>query len=574
MKRLFTVVPPPPSSSSAATAVGVASSSSAEAGRPGTATATVGAHLRQQASGSHPPPASASAPSGGARSGAASTLPTAGVGGALDGLRGSLDLGSLPSWLGGSGAAVTAPKGKARVADGGDVDSRSSFDDAPDPLLRSMPTAAAGSRSSVSSSTTPQQRLPPSLLSSFPTFGRTSSPPTASALSDQLLEALEEPLSSALSTGPSAAPPPTRSKSSSDVPAALPSLYAQASTSQVFIPPLPPAPPPQAHIDSPDAFAPAAAAAAPTHARQTSFSQRSATALATSSFFNPHASSASRTPSPTGFGGPYLQRSATLSSIDSLRHVQRQQSLGGSGGGGQQVRPISSGSGWWKEHKAMVDGMLKDEDKADTVEGEEDVIARRHQAPKNPVVFCHGLFGFDHLGPASLPALQISHWRGIKEVLEGNQTEVYIARVPATSSIEERARTLQSHLEEHFAGRTVNLIGHSMVRLRPGLTWLVFGRPVRDAEPPLPVGCAGRPRLPLPHLEAQAVQLQGREPDDDRDAPPRLGVCRPPDRRHHRQCVPALAPLLPLVSRAADPRRLRARPAQRPTCRRSCRCST
>lgn len=64
----------------------------------------------------------------------------------------------------------------------------------------------------------------------------------------------------------------------------------------------------------------------------------------------------------------------------------------------------------------MVDGMLKDEDKADTVEGEEEVIAQRRafslsncfrvirltlsswvasiladESPKNPVVFCHGV---------------------------------------------------------------------------------------------------------------------------------------------------------------------------------------
>lgn len=67
------------------------------------------------------------------------------------------------------------------------------------------------------------------------------------------------------------------------------------------------------------------------------------------------------------------------------------------------------------------------------------------------------------LGPASLPTLQISHWRGIREVLEANGAEVFIGRVPATSSIEERAKILKEEIEKKFEGREVNLVGHSMV---------------------------------------------------------------------------------------------------------------
>ena len=111
----------------------------------------------------------------------------------------------------------------------------------------------------------------------------------------------------------------------------------------------------------------------------------------------------------------------------------------------------------------MMDQMLEKEDQGETVEEEEANIQARHTPPKNPIVFCHGLFGFDILGPASLPPLQISHWRGIREILEANGTEVFITRVPATASIEERARTLQKSIEERFEGRSVNLIGHSMV---------------------------------------------------------------------------------------------------------------
>lgn len=64
-----------------------------------------------------------------------------------------------------------------------------------------------------------------------------------------------------------------------------------------------------------------------------------------------------------------------------------------------------------------------------------------------------------------LPSLQISHWRGIREVLESNGVDVLITRVPATSSIKERASILEEAIAEKYGGREVNLIGHSMVSL-------------------------------------------------------------------------------------------------------------
>ncbi len=60
-------------------------------------------------------------------------------------------------------------------------------------------------------------------------------------------------------------------------------------------------------------------------------------------------------------------------------------------------------------------------------------------------------------------SLQISHWRGIREVLESNGTEVMITRVPATSSVKDRAKILMEAIEERYTGREVNLVGHSMV---------------------------------------------------------------------------------------------------------------
>ncbi|KAK4685601.1 triacylglycerol lipase, partial [Tremellales sp. Uapishka_1] len=119
-------------------------------------------------------------------------------------------------------------------------------------------------------------------------------------------------------------------------------------------------------------------------------------------------------------------------------------------------------TGWWGGNKGKVDQMMSQEDQADTVEEEKANLKRKYRSPKHPVVFCHGLLGFDYLGPASLPTLQISHWRGIREVLESNGTDVLICRVPATASIKDRATILDELISEKYPGQQVNLIGHSM----------------------------------------------------------------------------------------------------------------
>lgn len=113
--------------------------------------------------------------------------------------------------------------------------------------------------------------------------------------------------------------------------------------------------------------------------------------------------------------------------------------------------------------KSRIDSMLSEEDQAATKEEENLKHQIKYKTPKNPIVLCHGLLGFDFLGPANLPALQISHWRGIREVLEKSGCEVLICRVPATGSIMERAEVLHQTIGEKFPGRTVNLIAHSMV---------------------------------------------------------------------------------------------------------------
>ncbi|KAK0465008.1 Alpha/Beta hydrolase protein [Desarmillaria tabescens] len=120
---------------------------------------------------------------------------------------------------------------------------------------------------------------------------------------------------------------------------------------------------------------------------------------------------------------------------------------------------------WWfqSENKEDVDGMLGEDDRADTVEEERDRIRKKYRSPKNPIVFCHGLLGFDSvtIGPAIAP-LQVTHWRGIKEVLEANGSEVLITRVPATSTPIDRAKVLEEKISAVYPGRSVHLIGHSM----------------------------------------------------------------------------------------------------------------
>ncbi|OCH94719.1 alpha/beta-hydrolase [Obba rivulosa] len=110
-------------------------------------------------------------------------------------------------------------------------------------------------------------------------------------------------------------------------------------------------------------------------------------------------------------------------------------------------------------NKENMDPYLNEEDKAATPEEQRERIRQKYVSPKNPVVFCHGLLGFDTV---TLGALQVSHWRGIKDALESNDCEVLITRVPATSSPIDRAKVLMEKIDEAYPGRSVHLIGHSM----------------------------------------------------------------------------------------------------------------
>lgn len=119
--------------------------------------------------------------------------------------------------------------------------------------------------------------------------------------------------------------------------------------------------------------------------------------------------------------------------------------------------------------RSEVERFLDEED-TQTAKEEDDhhmdvfsLIKERYRCPKYPIVFCHGLFGFDVIGPSGIKPLQFAYWIGIREALEAMGVEVLIGRVPASASIEERAKVLCELIEENFPGREVNLIGHSMV---------------------------------------------------------------------------------------------------------------
>ncbi|KAG9293182.1 hypothetical protein G9A89_010519 [Geosiphon pyriformis] len=83
-------------------------------------------------------------------------------------------------------------------------------------------------------------------------------------------------------------------------------------------------------------------------------------------------------------------------------------------------------------------------------------------SPKLPLVLCHGLFGFDKLGPRSFPLLQIHYWGGIQEALQKIGAQVIVTKVPRTGGIRSRARELHRTLEKTLAGSEINLLAHSM----------------------------------------------------------------------------------------------------------------
>ncbi|KAI8824358.1 Alpha/Beta hydrolase protein [Fimicolochytrium jonesii] len=90
------------------------------------------------------------------------------------------------------------------------------------------------------------------------------------------------------------------------------------------------------------------------------------------------------------------------------------------------------------------------------------VTKTNYKAPKDPVVLCHGLFGFDVLGPEAVPGLQVHYWKGIANALQDIGCKVVVSRVGTVAALKTRAQELRSFLENKAEGRAMNLVAHSM----------------------------------------------------------------------------------------------------------------
>jgi triacylglycerol lipase len=128
----------------------------------------------------------------------------------------------------------------------------------------------------------------------------------------------------------------------------------------------------------------------------------------------------------------------------------------------EETQTATTSSWWWFPDSLTStnkENLLSEEDRSATQERK-----HKYRHTENPIVFCHGLLGFDSvkIGPAIAP-MEVTHWRGIKEVLEENGNEVLVTRVPATSSPVDRAKVLEERISQVYPGRSVHLIGHSMV---------------------------------------------------------------------------------------------------------------
>ncbi|KAI8372035.1 Alpha/Beta hydrolase protein [Choanephora cucurbitarum] len=89
-------------------------------------------------------------------------------------------------------------------------------------------------------------------------------------------------------------------------------------------------------------------------------------------------------------------------------------------------------------------------------------ITANYRAPREPIVLCHGLFGFDVRGPQTIPALQFHYWGGVEDALAKLGAKIIVTRVPQAGSIRERSQALHAMLKTILVGKKVNFVAHSM----------------------------------------------------------------------------------------------------------------
>src|SRR5262245_38584180 len=78
----------------------------------------------------------------------------------------------------------------------------------------------------------------------------------------------------------------------------------------------------------------------------------------------------------------------------------------------------------------------------------------------HPVVFAHGLLGFDYLrlGPWRLAC----YWSNLPEAVRAAGNRVHVAKVAPVGRVAERAGQLKTFLDEHCPNEQVHIISHSM----------------------------------------------------------------------------------------------------------------
>jgi triacylglycerol lipase len=103
-----------------------------------------------------------------------------------------------------------------------------------------------------------------------------------------------------------------------------------------------------------------------------------------------------------------------------------------------------------------------DEDLGRLINDDFSSFKEKYRRPKHPIVLAHGLMGFDELRLAGRFLSGVQYWRGIKEMLMANDIEVITTSVPATGTIEARARALEQEIATKAAGKDVHIIAHSM----------------------------------------------------------------------------------------------------------------
>jgi hypothetical protein len=91
-------------------------------------------------------------------------------------------------------------------------------------------------------------------------------------------------------------------------------------------------------------------------------------------------------------------------------------------------------------------------------------ITPHYIAPREPIVLCHGLFGFDIRGPQNIPALQFHYWSGVEDTLAKLGAKIIVTKVPQAGSIWERSHALHTILKSILVGKNVNFVAHSMVK--------------------------------------------------------------------------------------------------------------